>query len=217
MPQPNHNKRNLALGITGLMMGTLFGLQSKSFVDSVSYNRENQSNVFKEIQIVKESNDNLRAEVEELELGLANSSDQEAALENIKKEIEKYNILLGNIEIEGPGIVMKINENLEIIWFNDLVNELYSAGAEIVSINGFRLNEKLSGFDNMPNGQILLGGEILSAPYEIIAIGDGENMFKALTQSGGIIERINNYKLKNVVEVIKQDKLQMGRSPVENF
>lgn len=194
-----------------MLMGTLFGLQSKSFVESVSYNRENQNNVFKEIQIVKESNDNLRLEVEDLELSLDNSTDQEAALENIKKEIEKYNILLGNLEVEGPGIVMKIGENLEIIWFNDLVNELYSAGAEVVSINGFRLNEGLSGFDNMPNGQILLGGEILSAPYEIIAIGDGENMFKALTQAGGIIERINNYKLKNVVEVIKQEDLKMER------
>lgn len=194
-----------------MLMGTLFGLQSKSFVESVSYNRENQNNVFKEIQIVKESNDNLRLEVEDLELSLDNSTDQELALENIKKEIEKYNILLGNLEVEGPGIVMKIGENLEIIWFNDLVNELYSAGAEVVSINGFRLNERLSGFDNMPNGQILLGGEILSAPYEIIAIGDGENMFKALTQAGGIIERINNYKLKNVVEVIKQEDLKMER------
>lgn len=211
MPKPNYNKRNIALGVTGLLMGTLFGLQSKSFVESVSYNRENQNNVFKEIQIVKESNDNLRLEVEDLELSLDNSTDQEAALENIKKEIEKYNILLGNLEVEGPGIVMKIGENLEIIWFNDLVNELYSAGAEVVSINGFRLNEGLSGFDNMPNGQILLGGEILSAPYEIIAIGDGENMFKALTQAGGIIERINNYKLKNVVEVIKQEDLKMER------
>ncbi|MGL5831333.1 MAG: DUF881 domain-containing protein [Candidatus Altimarinota bacterium] len=217
MPKPNYNKRNLALGITGLMMGVLFGLQSKSFVDSVSYNRENQSNVFKEIQIVKESNDNLRLEVADLETGLANSSDQEAALENIKKEIEKYNILLGNIEIEGPGIVMQINKNLEIIWFNDLVNELYSAGAEVVSINGFRLNERLSGFDNMPNGQILLGGEILSAPYEIIAIGDSENMFKALTQAGGIIERINNYKLENIVEVVEQDNLQMAKSTMESF
>jgi uncharacterized protein YlxW (UPF0749 family) len=211
MPKPNYNKRNIALGVTGLMMGVLFGLQSKSFVESVSYNRENQNNVFKEIQIVKESNDNLRLEVEQLESSLENSTDQEAALENIKKEIEKYNILLGNLEVEGPGIVMKINENLEIIWFNDLANELYSAGAEVISINGFRLNEGLNGFDNMPNGQILLGGEILSAPYEIIAIGDSENMFKALTQVGGIIERINNYKLKNIVEVIKQDNLKLEK------
>lgn len=193
---------------TGLLMGSLFAFQSKSVSQAnIYYNRENRISVFKEIQIVKKSNQNLNEQVSDLEKELTNSNDRELALGAIKAEIDKYQLVNGLADVKGPGITVEISGELESLWFTDMVNELNSAGAEAISVNGFRLTDGRSGFDTMPNGQILFGGDILSTPFKFEAIGDSKILAGSIKQAGGIVDRISSYKPDYKIDVNESQNL----------
>lgn len=203
-------KRAIFMLGTGLLMGGLFSFQSKSVSQAnIYYNRENRVNIFKEIQIIKDSNKNLSDQVTELEKELASSNDKEQALNNIKKEIERYQIVAGQQAVNGSGISITVSGELESLWFTDMINELFSAGAEVISVNEMRIADSRNGFDTMPNGQILLGGEILSPPFQFQAIGDKKTLVNSISQVGGIISRINAYKPDYKVEITEENNLQI--------
>jgi uncharacterized protein YlxW (UPF0749 family) len=207
MDKINWMRAGFMLG-TGVLMGSLFAFQSKSVSQAnIYYNRESRISIFKEIQIVKKSTQNLSDQVNELEKELIVSSNKELALSNIKKEIEKYQVLSGELTAKGQGIKVDISGELETLWFTDLINELFSAGAEAISINGIRLNPLNAGFDTLPNGQILFGGEILRAPFHLEAIGDMKNLAGSIKQSGGIIARIQSYKPEYQIKVGESKEL----------
>ena len=202
---------------TGLLMGTLFSFQSKSVSQANQFiNRESRVNIFKEIQIVKKSNQDLNEQANELQKELANGSNKEQVLENIKKDIAKYQLAIADSDITGTGIKILIDGELEALWFTDLINELFSAGAEAVSVNGIRMIDRNSGFDTMPNGQILFGGEILSAPFKFEVIGDSKTILGSMTQTGGIISRIKDYRPKYNISVSKESVINMPKVAVIN-
>jgi len=196
---------------TGVLMGALFSFQSKSVSQANTYyNRESRINIFKEIEIIKNSNQNLSEQAAELQKELENSGDKEKALNIIKKEIEKYQILSGQKQATGSGISVQISGELESLWFTDMVNELFSAGAEAISINGMRLADDRSGFDTMPNGQILFGGEILTTPFKFEAIGDSKSLAGSLNQAGGIISRISAYRPEYKIDLKEEQNLRLS-------
>lgn len=200
---------------TGLLMGGLFSFQSKSVSQANSiYNRESRINVFREIQVAKQGNQNLSDQITELHKELTDSSDKEQVLNGIKAEIAKYQVLSGELPVKGGGITLDIGGELEALWFTDLVNELYSAGAEAISVDGIRVSPDNLGFDTIPNGQILLGGDILAAPYHFEVIGDPKTLSGSVNQVGGILARIQAYKPDYKVTVAETADLELpARKP----
>lgn len=207
----NNTQRASFLVGTGLLVGLLFSFQSKSIKQTTDFARENKVNVFKEIQIVKRSNQNLSEQLADLQNELNKGNNKEQALESINKDIARYQLALGQNDIHGPGITITIPGELESLWFTDMVNELFSAGAEAISLNGIRILDQNIGFDTMPNGQILLGGEIISAPFKFEAIGDSKTLLNAVSQAGGIVNRIANFKPKYDILVKGVEDVQMKK------
>jgi uncharacterized protein YlxW (UPF0749 family) len=202
---------------TGLLMGLLFSFQSKSVSRANLYfNRESRVNVFKEMQIVKKGNQNLNEQLSELQKELDNSTDKEKILASINKDISRYEVAGGKTDIHGQGISVEINGELEALWFTDMVNELFSAGAEAISLNGIRIIDKNVGFDTMPNGQILFGGEIISPPFRFEAIGDSKTLLGSINQAGGIINRIMTYRPKYEVKTIENDNIEIKKANQES-
>ncbi|MBD3270357.1 DUF881 domain-containing protein, partial [Candidatus Peregrinibacteria bacterium] len=157
--------RILALIALGLLVGTIFVFQSKSVAEAErAINRDMRINIFKEIEIVHQSNNDLRDQIEELEQELESIEDKESALENLRNQIEKYSIISGDVSVEGEGIRMIVDKEIEALWFTDIINEFYTAGAEAVMINGIRLTDENVGFDNIPNGKVLFNSVVLEAP-----------------------------------------------------
>lgn len=195
---------------TGLLMGGLFSFQSKSFSRANAfYNRESRVNIFREIEIIKQSNQGLRDQISELQKELSDSNNKEMVLNSIKNDIIKYQVLAGELPAKGPGIQIDINGELEAIWFTDLLNELDSAGAEVISINGLRVIPENMGFDTIPNGQILLGGDILTAPFHFEVIGAPKTLANSIKQTGGIVSRIQAYKPEVQITVSEVDSLDL--------
>lgn len=174
---------------------------------SEGFSRENESNFFKEIRILKEKNDDLRSEVSDLEETLANLKDQNFALEEIEDELTKYMKLSGDYPIFGPGIQLTIQRNIGTNWLIDTINELFNAGAQAVSINDIRIDQANSGFDTLPKGDPVINGQILTTPFVINAIGEAQTLSDVITLPGGIVSRLKAAYPGIKIDLSKKDVL----------
>lgn len=207
------NRKILTIAIA-VFVGWLIVVQYNSFkkVSSIVA-RDTSSNVFREIQILKTTNEQLQTEIESLEKQLEEYSSQTLAYQALLKEIERSRLLNGNVDAVGSGIKIEINQPISTIWFTDIINELWGAGSEAISINDIRLTSKNGWFSQIGEKQVLLGGSLLHSPYSIYAIGDRKTLEQAITQSGGIISRIKaTYKEPEINIVVNQeDEVRMRK------
>lgn len=204
------NKRKIYILVIAVLLGSFIIIESRSFdvVNNIIL-RDSKSDVFKEIKVLKEENQNLRDEIKDLENTLLGLSNQDLAVKTIQDEIEKDNKLSGDYAVYGPGVSVSVNGKITAPWMVDLINELFRAGAQAVSINGIRITNESSGFDTLPKGQIYLDGTILSPPYVFNAIGEAITLQNALSAAGGIFDRIKatfggvalTLEQKDVVEI----------------
>jgi len=187
----NKTAQIVILLLTGIVLGALIITQAKYFTNYVaSVGRDSTENIFRKIQILKTSNDELKEEIASLEVQLEEVSSKAEALESIEKEITKNKMIAGEVDISGPGIVFEIQNDVKDIWFTDITNELFASGAEAISVNNIRLTDSSIGFDTLPNGQIMLNGVILNAPYTFSAIGESTELKQTLESTLGLIDKM---------------------------
>lgn len=193
------------------MLGFFITTQDRSF-DNINeiILRDNQSNIFQEIMILKEKNEDLGVEIAELNSTLEQLADQNLALFAIQEEIYKYQKLIGESPIFGPGLEVTIDGKISTPWIIDLLNELLSTGAQAVSLNGIRITNSSVGFDVLPQGQILLDGTILSQPFVFGAIGESSTIINVLELPGGIFDRFEAAFPGLKIETEKKEFIQMG-------
>ena len=208
--------RKIVIIFISLLLGTLIMFQARSFQTAQNvFNRDSEINIFREVQILKDTDRNLKSEVAKQQEILAQNTDKSSALKAIEAEIQKYKLLSGDINVSGPGAKITITGDLDLIWIVDLINELYSSGAEAVSVNNIRLTNFSNGFDLLPNGQLLLNGVILNQPDKIFSIkiiGDGKTVKKSLEQAGGYISRFKDfYKNRSVINVELDNLIDIGK------
>ncbi len=177
--------------VISLIFGFLLIIQTRSYENvNELFTRDMASNVFQEIKILKDGNEDLRHEVEDLEALTTQLADQNLALKAIEEEIQKYNKLNGKSPIYGPGLRVEINTDINSQWLVDFINELFNSTAQAVSINGIRITNQTAGFDVLPKCQIFLNGSILTYPYIFEAIGEGSEVLNILEVPGGIFDRM---------------------------
>lgn len=207
----NYSKRTVVIGITSLILGFFVIVQWRSFGLLQDQHRDIHKNIFREIQILKETNQNLKTEIETLNQTLEETSNQALALQSIESEINKYKILGGAADIEGPGIIITIDSDVDALWLVDLVNELSSAGAEAISINDLRLTDDTQGFEILPQGQVFLHVNTLEKPYIFKTVGEPNELKNVILQKGGIYDRMKDkYPLLNLT-VNTQERITMKK------
>ena len=132
----------------------------------------------------------------------ANSNESDSQNE---EEIKNNQKLLGLTDISGKGLIIKLDENREVdssevlningylVHEEDLlyiVNELFNAGADAVSINDQRI---VSTTSILCDGNIIrVNGEMIGVPITIKAIGYPERLDGALTRPGGYLDVMAN-------------------------
>ncbi|MBU1446008.1 DUF881 domain-containing protein, partial [Patescibacteria group bacterium] len=130
----------ILLGLTGMLLGFLVITQGRYFTNYVeTEGRDSNENIFRKIQVLKTGNDELEEEIKVLNEQLADLDDQTLSIQSIENEITKNKIISGNVDIFGPGIELQIDTEINDIWFVDLTNEFFAAGAEAIAINKIRL------------------------------------------------------------------------------
>ena len=120
----------------------------------------------------------------------------EEASELLDKELEKSNLIAGNTDVYGEGIIVTLIDNDEqAIKAEDLlelVNELRYAGAEAISINDVRIINTTD-IVEVGNSLVMVGGQRLSSPYVVKAIGNQAYLSSILSlKNSGFIDKYNN-------------------------
>lgn len=119
-------------------------------------------------------------------------------------ELERYKILAGLTDVKGKGVTVTLSDSAAepdagksassyIIHDSDLrtiVNELRSADAEAISINGERLVS--SSEIRCVGPTIIINGNKYVPPFTIKAIGEPDMLEAALKLKGGIIDQLKS-------------------------
>ena len=189
---PTHHRLHILLILIGLLTGLLAVMQFRSFKEAETLARDtNANNIFREVQVLKITNDQLEKEIEDLGLQLENVSDAKSYRESVTAELEKNRLIAGLTKAEGQGLIVTLDVPLAVSWLVDVTNELWTAGAEAIAINGMRITPYTVGFEDF-NGQTYLNKVPVRAPYKIEVIGDRDLFSKILTGQGSISARLND-------------------------
>lgn len=143
----------------------------------------------------------LEAEVARLEdtrAGLvAGAGDSEAALAEARERLDTLGILSGEVAARGPGVRITISDpgrGVDAAGILSSVQELRNAEAEALQITGGRGRAvrvvASTAFVDLPTREIAVGGVALTAPFEIVAIGDPATLATALGIPGGALSSL---------------------------
>ncbi|MGB4439776.1 MAG: DUF881 domain-containing protein [Sedimentibacter sp.] len=149
--------------------------------------------------------DSLKTEVmnEEKRISYYEDDDFFDEIIDINFQIEELKFYNGFTDVRGPGIMLRVSdstsedENLDImdkivhdVDITVLLNDLKSAGAEAIDVNGKRIVNKS---EVVCAGPVLkINGEAVPAPFIIRAVGDREALYNVVTEEGTYA-----YDLKN--------------------
>ncbi|WP_152690863.1 DUF881 domain-containing protein [Jiangella alkaliphila] len=133
----------------------------------------------------------LEAEIGELESNLLQNS---AAGQQMREEVEGLQVTTGAIAVTGPGVVVTVDDaedqsaedgtdRVLDLDLRQVVNGLWSAGAEAIAINGQRITP-LTGIRSAQD-LIQINYRPTDAPYEISAIGDPRTLARDFGDGSG--------------------------------
>jgi uncharacterized protein YlxW (UPF0749 family) len=124
----------------------------------------------------------------------ANERRQSAALGAAQKQADELAILAGTLPVTGPGIRMTVTEgprHVDVDSVLDTIEELRSAGAEAMQVNGkVRLVAQSS--VQSTDGGLEIDGTRLTSPYVFDVIGDPHTLQGALSLFGGPIAQFKD-------------------------
>lgn len=147
--------------------------------------------------------------------------DNQEASELLDKELLQAQILAGETDVKGNGIVVTVTDNEETEKIRaealiNLINELKRAGAEAISIGEQRIINMSDIVDiDMSDGNhyILVNKERLVGPYVVKAIGEPKYLESALTtkivgfmdqyEKNATLERQNNIRIPKYMNEIE--------------
>jgi uncharacterized protein YlxW (UPF0749 family) len=96
------------------------------------------------------------------------------------------------VAASGPGVTVDVADpeaSVSYDLFIDLIQELRDAGAEAVAVNNHRIGIR-SWFSAAPAGGVVVDDAILTAPFQIVAIGDPATLDGGLAIPGGALDTL---------------------------
>lgn len=155
-----------------------------------------------------------RHQVSQYEIGIAG---QQTHLQTLSGQLQRLKLLAGLQAVTGPGVVVEMDDSPrplrpgenpnEVILHNydvaEIVNELFAAGAEAVSIEGQRV------IPTTPIRSVattmMVNARRVTPPLHIVAIGDSQRLEAYLHRSGGYLGLLKAFTFP--VRVTRYDRV----------
>ncbi len=137
-----------------------------------------------EIARLEEAREDLRSD----------TSAEQAALQEARREAQVMEILAGVVPVTGPGIRITIVEEtgqVDIDSLLDTVQELRTAFAEAMQVNGQVRVVAQTSFEDGTGG-VYVDGTFIEPPYVIDVIGDPHTLHGGLTFPEGPIDQLES-------------------------
>ncbi len=136
--------------------------------------------------------------------------DNEESSELLEEELERSKLILGTTDVTGDGVVIKLEDGEQKVTSSDLiqlVNDLWFAGAEAISVNGVRI-VNMTEFVDVAEYIIVKPKQRIVAPYVVKAIGDQTYLTSTLSlKNSGFIDLQNNNGKKVTMEQQRNIKI----------
>ena len=213
-PRPARARVATIVAVT-FLMALAVTAQVKASVIPTSNQVAREQALVRSAQALERDNEALRAQlaalnqqVKDFNSQLAHKSGQAAAAQDaLKGEKDRA----GLTSVSGPGIAVQLADGndpkvqgdtkrdwaVKYVDIQDVVNLLWAAGAEAVSVNQQRVVPSSSFY--VAGNDLLLNGVHLTAPYEVDGIGDGSRFNSVLSSQDTLSDlksRSELYQLK---------------------
>lgn len=176
--------------------------------DSVLRWKQKYENAYNTLENKEKELDNLREKV-------ASKDDNYSVLSS---KLQRYNLLLGNTELIGKGIIITLKDGDSsilkgsaidyIVHDGDLlqvVNALKNCGAEAISINGERIvsSTAISCVGNV----VTINGKKVGVPFVIKAIGLPSKLYGSITMPEGYISILQDAGVQVDIEQVEKETI----------
>ncbi len=189
----------VTLSVALLALGFLIAAQLAAEGPRVRYTTQERSTLVETALGLQGQQDALKARILDLrdQIGRleASGAGSQSLVQQLNAELDKARIAGGLIPLGGPGVVFKLedadipaNAADSLVTASDvrlLVDELWLAGAEAISVNGERVTGSTAILDI--GGSLLANSAYLAPPYEIRAIGPA-GLYARVQQSPTFVE-----------------------------
>lgn len=192
-----HLRAGALIGVLTAILGFAIAVQvhSNSSSDSLQNAREDDL-----IRILDDQNaraERLNQQIADLqntldELQRSGNSDA-VAQEQAQRELQSLQVLLGTVPAMGPGITAELTDpqhKLKAEDLLDVVEELRGAGAESIQFGPVRVTTATSFADGSDG--VHVDNQLVSPPYQVLAIGDAKTLDTALNIPGGVAATARN-------------------------
>jgi uncharacterized protein YlxW (UPF0749 family) len=192
----------VTLGIALLALGFLIAAQLASEGPRVRYTTQERSPLVVSAvalqarqETLKDQVLALRSQIQEVEQRGQGSAE---LVRQLNDQLQHARIASGLLALQGTGIVFQLEDSLQpvkpganeaeyLVTARDvrtLVEELWLAGAEAVSVNGERIAQSTGIIDI--GGSTLVNSAFIAPPYQISAIGP-DDLYEQLSASQGFV------------------------------
>jgi uncharacterized protein YlxW (UPF0749 family) len=180
----------VTLGVALLALGFLIAAQLASEGPRTRYTTLERSPLVDTARDLQSRQDSLKAQVLDLRAKIQEAElrgqGSAALVRDLNEELRVARIAAGLIPLQGRGLVFQLEDSDQpvppggvesdyLVSARDvrvLVEELWLAGAEAVSINGERIAQSSAIIDI--GGSVLVNSAFVAPPYQISAIGPGD-------------------------------------------
>lgn len=193
------------LGLALLALGFLVAAQLASEAPRVRYTTQERSPLVETAGELQAQQDQLKQEVLDLRSQIQQTEGagegSAALVRDLNDRLEEARIAAGLIPLTGTGIVLQLEDSLDpvapeaneidyLVGADDLrtvIDELWAAGAEAISVNGERVVPSTAVIDVGPS--ILANSAYLVPPYQVTALGP-RDLYSRLAASPGFVDFI---------------------------
>jgi uncharacterized protein YlxW (UPF0749 family) len=180
----------LTLGAALLGLGFLIAAQLASEGPRVRYTTQERSPLLETATELQDQQDALKTRILDLRARIGEtegaSEGSAATVRALNDSLQEARIAAGLIPLSGTGVVLQLEDSTEpvapdanesdyLVTARDLrtvIAELWTAGAEAISVNGERVTATTSLIDI--GGSVLVNSAYLAPPYQVTAIGPSD-------------------------------------------
>jgi uncharacterized protein YlxW (UPF0749 family) len=192
-------RRSPALAAGLIALGLLFGVAAVQVRNDRGVVSAERESLIERIELSEAHADDLERTVADVESDIveieANQFDNAAIGQDLRDSVAVLQGATGTAAVEGPGVVVEVDnadpdsqgspEAVLDVDLQQVVNGLWAAGAEAISINGQRVTGLIA--IRSANDVILVNFVPLNPPYEVRAIGDSRTLARRFLEgSGGV-------------------------------
>lgn len=193
----------LTLGVALLALGFLIAAQLAAEGPRVRYTTQERTPLVQTAKDLQAEQDGLKSRILELRAKIqtveTEGEGSAATVKELNAELQRARIAAGLIPMTGTGIVIQLEDSKEpvplggseadyLVGSRDIrlvVEQLWHAGAEAISVNGERITTSTAIID--VGTSLLVNSAYLTPPYQVSALGAAD-LYQRLSASPGFIE-----------------------------